>query len=341
MAKHRQKVTVSDIAKRAGVSTATVSNSMNGTGRVSETTRVKVKQAMDELGFVRDYTAAKLRTGRSRLVGVLVQDIANPFYGEFSASFEAALSQEGYLPIIANIGENKERQSAMIAEVIAHGVAGIIVSPSSNTEVDDLERAFAHEIPVVTFVREIENSDFDFVGIDDYRCGELAAKQFLKDSHSQFAVIGGLESSSTGRLRAKGFVDTLHKAGIPDHCIVVKQGPQSRGFGRESAVDLVDAHTTFTAVFCHNDIVAMGATAGFLSRGRVIGEDLSLIGCDNLPEACIWNPPLTSVETFSRFVGKIAADIIISRINGDKSKRRTVRLKPELIERQSTFPVTG
>ncbi|WP_119307927.1 LacI family DNA-binding transcriptional regulator [Cohaesibacter haloalkalitolerans] len=341
MAKNRQKVTVSDIAKRAGVSTATVSNTMNGTGRVSEMTRVKVKQAMEELGFVRDYTAAKLRTGRSRLVGVLVQDIANPFYGEFSASFEAALSNEGYLPIIANIGEDKERQSTLLAEVIAHGVAGIIVSPSANTEVDDLERTFAHEIPVVTFVREIENADFDFVGVDDYRCGELAAKQFLRDAHSQFAVIGGLESSSTGRLRVKGFVDTLHKADIPDHSIVVKQGPQSRNFGREAAVELSETEAPFTAVFCHNDIVAMGATAGFLSRGRVIGEDLSLIGCDNLPEANIWNPPLTSVETYSRSVGKIAAELIISRINGDTGKHRTVRLEPKLIERQSTFAFAG
>ena len=337
MAKTRQKVTVSDIAKRAGVSTATVSNAMNGTGRVSEKTRSKVQKAMDELGFVRDYTAAKLRTGRSRLVGVLIQNIANPFYGEFSASFEAALSQEGYLPIIANIGEDKVKQSALIAEVIAHGVAGIIISPSADTLLGDMQQIIDHKIPVVTFVREIEESNFDFVGVHDYRCGELAAHQFLKDKHSKFAVIGGLESSSTGRLRAKGFLEALRRAGVPDDAVVVKQGPQSRNYGREAAIELADSSASFSAVFCHNDIVALGASAGFLSKGRVIGKDLSLIGCDNLPEADIWNPPLTSVETYSRSVGTIAAEIIVSRINGDNGQQRTVRLEPQLIERQSTF----
>ncbi|WP_319531663.1 LacI family DNA-binding transcriptional regulator [uncultured Cohaesibacter sp.] len=337
MAKGRQKVTVADIAKRAGVSTATVSNAMNGTGRVSEKTRSKVQKAMDELGFVRDYTAAKLRTGRSRLVGVLIQNIANPFYGEFSASFEAALSQEGYLPIIANIGEDKAKQSALIAEVIAHGVAGIIISPSADTLLDDMQQIIDHKIPVVTFVREIEEAEFDFVGAHDYRCGELAAHQFLKDNHSTFAVIGGLESSSTGRLRAKGFLDALKRAGVGDDAIVVKQGPQSRNYGREAAIELADSPASFSAVFCHNDIVALGASAGFLSKGRVIGKDLSLIGCDNLPEADIWNPPLTSVETYSRSTGTIAAEIIVSRINGDVGPPRVVRLEPELIERQSTF----
>ncbi|MTI15982.1 LacI family transcriptional regulator [Rhodobacteraceae bacterium RKSG542] len=336
MAKQGTKVTVADIAKKAGVSVATVSNAMNGTGRMAEATREKVRKAMDELGFVRDYSAAKLRTGRSRLVGVLIQDVANPFYGEFSATFEAVLTRRGFLPILANIGEDRERQASMIAEVLAHGVAGMVISPCASSIAKDLAPIINQRIPCVTFVREVDGLPFDFVGADDYEGAALAARQFLADGHRNFAVIGGLEETTTGHLRVKGFVETLKSEGIAEENIHVVQGPQSRAFGRQGAEELLKSGAAFTAVFCHNDLVAMGASAGFIENGRHIGKDLSLIGFDNLPEAELWSPPLTSVEIGPRSIGDQVAEWLVERMEGQSGPARATRLRPRLVVRKST-----
>ncbi|WP_102869042.1 LacI family DNA-binding transcriptional regulator [Pseudovibrio exalbescens] len=330
------RITIADIAKKADVSSATVSNVINDTGRMTEETRNKVRAAMNELGFVKDYTAARLRTGRSKLIGVLIQNIANPFYGEFSATFEAELSKHGYLPIMANIGESLDRQAAMIDEVIAHGVAGIAISPVAGTTPAALENIVSRGLPFVTFVREVNGMHCDFFGADDHHGAHLAAQHLLAKGHRKLGVIGGLASTSTGEHRLSAFMETVnhnHDGAIE---LFTRRCTPSRDNGRNAAIELITEHPEITAIFCHNDIIAMGATAGLKSQGREVGKDIALVGFDNLPEAEVWNPPLTTIEMFPKSIGTEVARALLAQLDGRHVGPLVNRRPPVLIERDSS-----
>lgn len=332
----KSKVTVSDIAKAAGVSVATVSNTINDTGRMTDETKARVKKAMQELGFVRDYNAAKLRSGRSRLVGVLVPDISIPFYAEFCTSLEAALSEHGYLPVIANVGEDTRRQQTMLEEVIGHGVAGIAISPSAGTKRSDFEIANTRRIPVVTFCREIEGLAMDYIGSNNYQAAQLATKHLLEQGHRKFAMIAGLQETMPGRERKRGFYDALKAAGIPESDIHVEVCGFDRECGRIKAQQLVSSKAEFTALLCHNDLVSVGAAAELKKAGRNIGEDLAVVGFDNLPEGEAWTPALTSVESYPRTIGKDVANLLIKRLDGEPTPTTTERVEPHLLIRDSS-----
>ncbi|MDD7912055.1 LacI family DNA-binding transcriptional regulator [Pseudovibrio exalbescens] len=330
------RITIADIAKQAGVSSATVSNVINETGRMTEETRFKVRKAMSELGFVKDYTAARLRTGRSKLIGVLIQNIANPFYGEFSATFEAELSKHGYLPIMANIGESLDRQAAMIEEVISHGVAGIALSPVAGSTPECMDTIVSRNLPFVTFVREIEGLNCDFFGADDRHGAHLAAQHLLSKGHRIFGVIGGTEGTTTGEQRLSGFEDTIHYANCADAQIHKLRTPPGRENGRLAAIELLSANPEITAIFCHNDILAMGATAGLKSLRRKVGKDIALVGFDNLPEAEVWNPPLTTIEMFPKTIGTEVARALLAQLERTHQGPLINRRPPVLIERESS-----
>ncbi len=337
MHKKKARVTVYEIAKAAGVSVATVSNTINDTGRMTETTKARVKKAMQELGFVRDYNAAKLRSGRSRLVGVLLPDISIPFYAEFCTSLEAALSEHGYLPVMANVGEDTRRQQTMLEEVISHGVAGIAISPSAGTKKTDFEIANTRRIPVITFCREIEGLAMDFIGSDNYQAAQLATKHLLEQGHRKFGMIAGLQETMPGRERKRGFCDALKAADIPEADIHVEICGFDRECGRIKARQLLLNNAEFTALLCHNDLVAVGAAAELEKAGRKTGEDLAIVGFDNLPEGEAWTPALSSVESYPRTIGKDVANLLIKRLDGEPTPITTERVEPHLLIRGSSI----
>ncbi len=336
MSLKKSKITVSDIAKAAGVSVATVSNTLNDTGRMSEETKVRVKKAMQELGFVRDYNAAKLRSGRSRLIGVLIPDISVPLFAEFCNALEAVLSEHGYLPVVANVSDDPKRQRAMMEEVIGHGVAGIVICPSVGTTRGDFDIAITRGIPVITFSRKIEGLALDYIGSDHYQAAQLATEHLLEQGHRKFAMIAGLRETTPGRERERGFSETLKAAGIPKSDIHVRFCGYTRECGRKNALEMLATHIEFSALVCHNDLVSVGAAAELKKAGRVIGEDLALVGFDNLPESEAWTPALTSVEGYSGAIGKDVANLLIRRLEGDKAPPATQWIEPLLLVRASS-----
>ncbi|MTI17417.1 LacI family transcriptional regulator [Rhodobacteraceae bacterium RKSG542] len=330
------KPTIVDIARHAGVSIGTVSNALNNKGRVAEKTRKKVIASAEALGFVRDYNAARLKSGKSNLIGVIVEDITNPYMSELTVSMETVLGRNGYLPILANSSDKLERQSQLIEEMIGHGVAGIVLIPCAGTSSKEVDLIVSRKIPCVTTTRELPEALFDFVGTDDYFGAQDVVGHLLDEGCRTLVQIGGLENTSTGRLRREGFFAAHAARGMVANKDLVFPGGACREFGYETAKMLLGLNLTYDGIVCQNDIVAAGVYMAYAEAGKRIGDDVRLVGFDCLMETAVWDPPLTTVRGNPVAIGHDVAMLLLRRLEGDTSQVRRFRLTPELIIRRSS-----
>ncbi len=336
MKKTSGKITITEIARVANVSSATVSLVLNGKGRISEKTREKVKNAMQELGFIRDQSAVNLRLGSSQLIGVVVNDISNPFFAELTATLEQTVSTEGYLIIVANSADDPERQRHILSAMVGHGVAGLVVSPSAGTTSADFDFIRQREIPCVICVRELTGSGFDFVGADDYSGACMAVEHLYALGHRRIAFLGGVMGTSTWSFRKSGFLAAMEQLGGEVDDSLIMPGGTNREFGRRAAAMLLALKEPVTGAICHNDIVAIGVCAGLREAGVEVGRDISIVGFDNLPESEAWVPPLTTIEAYPRGVGAETGRLLLRRLHDEPSATINQRLLPKLIVRRST-----
>jgi len=339
MIKRVGKITITEIARAAEVSSATVSLVLNGKGRISEGTRTKVNKAMQELGFIRDQGAANLRLGGSKLIGVVVNDISNPFFAELTAALEQTVSPSGFMLIVANSADDPARQRQLLLAMVGHSVAGLVVSPSAGTDHADFAFIKQREIPCVICVRELAGIGMDFVGADDFSAACLAVEHLFELGHRRIGFVGGVPSTTTWSFRQAGFRQAMHRLGAAVDEELILPGPTNRDFGRQVANRLLSQPEPLTAVVCFNDIVAIGLCAGLRVAGIDVGRQISVIGFDNLPESEAWPPPLTTVEVYPRGLGAETGRLLLRRLEGQSGAAVNQRLAPKLIVRQSTGAV--
>lgn len=333
-----KRVSIRKVAERAGVSVSTVSLVLNGKGRISAETRKKVTAAADALGFIPDRTAAQLRSGKSTLLGLVINDISNPFFAELCAAFETGASEAGYLTVIANSNDDAERQRQLLESMIGLGVAGIVLCPAIGSRPETLDILGRKQVPYLICIRDIDDPRADFIGCDDFRAGRLAAEHLLALGHETIAFVGGSSDLSPWVGRVAGIRDAARARGrsVPDD--LLRQGPPTRNFGRVAGADLFATRPDVTAVIAYNDLVASGVFIAARAAGLTIGAQVSIVGIDNLPESESAVPPLTTVEVYPRSVGRRAAMSLADAIaRPDKGSERIV-LTPQLIERCSTAP---
>ena len=332
----RQRVSIKEVAEEAGVSASTVSLVLNGKGRISQATRNRVVAATNALGYIADRTAARLRSGKSTLLGLVINDISNPFFAELCAEFETAAFQAGYLTIIANSNDNAETQRQLLDEMLGMGVAGIVTCPAMASTQESFVMLRQEQIPYIVCVRDVDDESADFIGGDDFRAGSLAARYLFELGHRNIAFIGGISDLSPWKGRVAGLRDVAENCGVQIRKKWIVQGPPTRRFGQEIGLTLLTRHPEISAIIAYNDLVASGLYRAAREAGRVVGDDISIIGIDNLPEAGSAVPPLSSVELFPRSTGKRAASLLVESINGERTERERIVLKPRLIVRAST-----
>ena len=338
MRKRAGKITITEIARRAEVSSATVSLVLNGKGRISEATRKKVHAAMEEFGFIPDQSAVNLRLGRSKLIGAVVNDISNPFFAELTAALEKTVSASDFLLIVANSADDPERQRRLLSAMISHGVAGLVISPSAGTSASDFAFIKRREIPCVTCVREFPGLGMDFVGSDDFTGAYLAVEHLHKLGHRRIAFVGGVPGTTTWSLRQAGFRDAMLRFGSRVAEDLIIPGATNWDFGWQTSEALAAKKDDFTAIICFNDIVAIGLCAGLQGAGLEIGRDVSVVGFDNLPASEMCAPPLTTVEVFPRGIGAEAGRLLLRRLAGVGETAINQRLTPLLLARGTTGP---
>jgi LacI family transcriptional regulator len=328
---HQSRVTLLDIASDAGVSRATVSLVLRNVPSVASSTRKRVLQSIERLGYVYHRGAASLRTQRSHAIGLIVSDITNPFFAEIIVSIEDWLGTAGLVTILCNTSENPEKQQRLLRSMSEYPADGILICSTQGSDkgTGTLEGRLP---PVVAFTRPI--SGFDYAGVDNVAGSELAIDHLSALGHRHIALIGGPSQLSSAQQRFFGYRQGLEKNGLPfQPDLFVEQAPTRKG-GFQGLMTALSLSPTPTAAVCFNDVVALGAIEALRAAGKQPGKDFSIVGFNNIADAQFGN--LTTVDTSPAKIGEAAADLLLHRIKEPNAPLRQVILTPRLVIREST-----
>lgn len=331
-----RKIKLSTIAEALGFSTATVSLALRDSPLVAEETCNRIKTYAREVGYIYNRRAASLRTLRSGIIGVVVADIINPFFAEIFRSIEMELDRTGHTFILSNHYDRPEKQRSFIEMLLQLGADGIIMSPAIGTPACDIEFAGMNGLPLVFIARQLENLNIPVFRGDDAYGIALATNHLISLGHRRIAMVGGTDYTSTGRDRYKGYLQAMQQAGLEVKPEWRLSGPRTKRQGFEIASQFLALKDKPTAAVCWNDLTAIGLMNGIARAGFIPGEDISVTGYDNLEEASIATPALTTVWNGQREVGRCAALALLDLINGADVQYSQELIQPELRIRQST-----
>ncbi|MED4691271.1 LacI family DNA-binding transcriptional regulator [Peribacillus frigoritolerans] len=330
------RVTLQQVAKHAGVSTSTASLIVRNNPRISEATRKKVLKSMHELGYVYDRIAANLRSQSSDTVGIIITDISNTFFSEFLIGVHDALDEVGYTVLLGTTFDSVAKQDHLLSTMMEHRVGGLILCPVSESSQDTIERLNEIDTPMVLAVRELPGVNSDYVGIDYPEGARIAVDHLLGKGHKRIALLGGIKESSTWIERMEGYHEALSRAGLEvDESLVIDSVPTREG-GLEAVLKVLENPNPPTAIFCFSDLIAFGVMQGLMMKGITPGKDMDIVGFDNVPVAEIYHPPLTTISSFPRRIGKEAANLLYQQMEKIEREQQRIILNPELIIRESS-----
>jgi LacI family transcriptional regulator len=333
-----ESVGVKDVAARAEVSLGTVSNVLNRPEQVAPATRQRVLAAIEELGFVRNEAARQLRNGRSRTMGLIVLDIANPFFTDIAAGVESTADRAGLSVLMCNSGENVEREHHYLSLLEEQRTYGILVTPvaAKNTRLEAIRR---RGIPIVLVDRGSTRRQCS-VSVDDVVGGELAAAHLISLGHRRIAFVGGPAGIKQVSDRLAGARQAFAAAGLSDkNLTVIDTDGLNVGCGRQAGerIATLAARRRPTAAFCANDLLALGLLQEMTRRSVSVPDELAIVGYDDIEFAGAAAVPLTSVRQPRFHLGQTAASLLIEEAEDAGShQHRQVVFEPELVVREST-----
>ncbi|MEV5024965.1 LacI family DNA-binding transcriptional regulator [Paenibacillus sp. LPE1-1-1.1] len=328
------KATIYDVAREAGVSIATVSKVINAKGKISTERRNQIFAIMQRLQYQPSAIASALTSKHSFTLGLLIPDIANPFFAEVARAVEDRGHQFGYSVIICSTDNKDERIERYISVLKQKRVDGIIIGTGleNNAIIQDISSI----IPIVVIGREVTSFPVHTVVAEDCNGGALAARHLLSLGHTKMAVLAESLQISSSRERVRGFRQSLNEAGIslPDDSIAAcKKGLED---GKAKAAELLCRIERPTALFCCNDMIAVGALQAAKESGMRVPQDLSIVSFDNTLLASVMNPPLTSIAQPMDQLGEAAVDLLIQQFTDSNTAKQRIALRTELIVRDST-----
>jgi DNA-binding LacI/PurR family transcriptional regulator len=324
-------VTVHDVARRAGVSQPTVSLVLSGhpTARVAPATRERVRRAAEELGYRPNVVARGLQQGRSFALGVIVPDLRNPFSIDVISGAERVAAEEDHAVLLCDARERSV--TAHLGALESRLIDGVIVEPA----------AYAASLPFspnLVLINE-PSADVPSVLADMESAGRLAAKHLLQLGHRAIGFVGPASDLYRFRSMERAFVSTLKEAGISIRSEWFRRSAPSVHGGEQAAAALVALAPHPTAIFCANDLIAIGALKACAARGMSVPRDLSIVGCDDIETARLVNPELTTIAVPARELGARAARMLIRGLSHQRAKTPQP-LPVKLIERGTTARVS-
>jgi len=327
--------TLKDVARVAGVSIATVSRVLNGHEYVSDETRHKVLSTVEELGYRPSQLAISLRTGKSRVFGLIISDIGNPYFASVVRGIEDIAYNNGYSIILCNSDEDPEKEELYINVFLDSSVSGAIVACAREDSVCS-KKLLDGSIPVVAMDRRISNLDVDTVVTNNVKGAYDAVTHLIEQGHRRIGYIGGPVHTTTGKERWEGYKKALMDHGVELDPELVKVGNFKQQSGQEAARELLNEEGRPSALFTANNLMTLGALNAIHEEGLKIPEQIAIVGFDDLPWAQSLDPPLTAVQQSAYELGRTAADLLIKRINKPKRPITNVTLDTNLIVRKSS-----
>ena len=331
------------VARRAGVSIGTVSNVLNRPDLVAPATRQRVLDSIAELGFVRNESARQLRVGRSRTVGLVVLDLANPFFAEVARGIEKQVAASGNLLVLCNVDQDPVRESRYLDRLAEQRVQGVLIAPA-DADNPRLDQLVARGIPVVLVGRASPRPDRCSVAVDNILGGRLVIRHLLEGGHRRIAFLGGPASQPQVRDCFDGAAReaaAAEAAGRPVELRLADTGELTLEAGRRAGEQIAatPADERPTAVFCGSDLVALGVLQAMTAHGLRVPEDVAIAGYGDSEYAAGAAVPLTSVRQPRLEVGARAAELLLEevRLNSDH-RHEQILLPPRLVVRRSSSP---
>jgi DNA-binding LacI/PurR family transcriptional regulator len=315
------RVTLMDVARLCGVSRATVSLVLNDSPLVATKTRDRVRQAMTELGYVYNRAAAALRTQHSDAIGVVLTNITNPYFAEFATGVQDILTSSGTVPLLAVSGEDRDLQHRLVKSLVERNVDGIVLIPAHGTTPNDLPELLG--TPLVLMARRLNGMEVDYVGAQNHDGGYAAAEHLYSHGCRRIAFVGGFTDSSARDERASGVAEFLSDHGLTLSSELSVVCEPARPQAREVTLRLLTKNPQVDGIVCFSDVVAFGVLDAIADRGRTVGSDVRVIGFDDVHDAGLNRPSLSSVSVPARETGRRAAQLVLERAAG--STEPTVR----------------
>lgn len=331
-------VTIYDVAREAGVSMATVSRVVNGNPNVKPSTRKKVMETIERLGYRPNAVARGLASKKTTTVGVVIPDISNPFYAEVTRGVEDIAKMYHYNIVLGNSDQQKPKELDLVNTFLEKQVDGLLFMGRLITP--EHEQVFeTANVPVVLCATRDEKRRFPAVNINHRLAASEATHFLIEGGHRRVAlIVGSLEEPQKGLAKFEGYREALETADMPFDEELVRIGDYRYDSGYEAMKQLLELEDPPTAVFCASDEMAVGAIHAIEDKGLGVPDDIEVIGYDNVPLASMMRPKLTTVAQPMYDLGAVAMRLLTKFMNHEPIEEQRVVLLHQLIERESTRP---
>jgi LacI family transcriptional regulator len=329
--------TIADVARAAGVSTATVSRVLNGNTEVNAEMAGRVHAAVRELAYRPSRVARSLRTRRTAVWALVISDIRNPFFTEMARGVEDVAYANGYSLVLCNAEEDPVKEADYLQLALAEHMAGVIVAPASSARTD-LTPLLERGVSVVTVDRKLRGGRVDRVVVDNRGGAEMAVDHLVGGGYRHIACVSGPPDISTAADRLAGYEAGLRARGLPVSEQLIRFGDFREQGGKKAMQELLAQASALDAVFAANNLMTLGALAAIAEAGLAVPDDVAMVGFDDTSWASLLRPPLTTVAQPTYDLGAETARMLLQRISGYAGAPRELILSPSLRVRASSVP---
>ena len=335
-------ITIKDVAKQAGVSHSTVSRALHGSSLISDETIERIRQIANEMGYSPSATARSLKTNRSHALGVIVSNIDDPFFSEILQGIEETAQERGYSMLMAASQRDPERERAIVQDMRERHVDGLIIC-SASFSVEQRRKLLEYGIPIVMVNNQAAEEYRYSIYHDDVDGSRQVTRYLIELGHQRIAYLGNSLSGRTTLDRLNGFRQEIKSAGLNIFTGYTHEVPGSRPNDGLAALDhFLSLPQSPTAIFCYNDMLAIGMLNGLHKANIRVPADISVVGFDNIVFSAYTNPPLTTFDQPKRYIGAEAARLILGLLDSYKGEealeQQIQKLKGSLLVRQSSAP---
>lgn len=327
--------TISDVAARAGVSTATVSRALNGKSTVDPELAARVLSAADDLGYRPNGPARNLRRQETAVLALIISDVENPFFTAISRGVEDVAHSSGYSVVLCNSDDDPDKEREYIDVALQERVAGVLLSPTGRGDSAELLRG--HNTPVVAVDRPLPNSGGDTVLVDSRLAAKEATVHLAEQGYHRLGCITGPSGVMTADDRLAGYRDGLRAAKLRSNAALVRRADFRGAGAKRAAHNLLTQEDPPDGLLVANNAIAIGVLEAMAELGVRAGRDVGVIAFDDAPWATLLDPPLTVVAQPAYDMGAVGAHLLLGRIGGERSEATTTTLSAHLVTRSSTI----